>query len=102
MRSTTATILLMLALTRAAGAAATVKTVPGSATGEVMFRPDRAAAVVDAKREAREALERSCKNVMPGRSATVSNVRLVSLTAQNTPTGWDVTAMLTGTCTIRQ
>ena len=102
MRSTAATVLLMLAFTGAAGGAATRKTYPGSATGEAKFRPDRSTAAADAKQLAQEALERSCRNLARGKRTTVSKVKLVSLTASNSSAGWDVTVMLSGTCTVHE
>ena len=100
MRSTAATGLLLLALTGATAVAGTLKTYPGSATGEAKFRPDRSTAVTDAKQLAHEALERSCQNLARGKRTTVSKVKLISLTTSNSSAGWDATVMLSDTCTV--
>lgn len=100
MRSTVGAVLLMFAVCGAAAVAATGKTYPGSATGEAKFRPDRQTAVADAKQLAQEALERSCRNLARDKRTSVSKVKLVSLTASDAPSGWDVIVMLSGSCTV--
>ncbi len=96
-----AVFFLVFAIVGTTDAAEVVKKFPGSATGEVKFRPDRAKAVADATGEARYALERSCKNLadsMHGRHSRISNVTVVNVSASSSSVGWDATVMLSDTC----